>query len=245
MNMIAPPAGRLQDSGQLRRLDATALTPVAPAEPSIMQVADAEKYADFRTEVRPFSSHSPAFFAATDEDGMVLRFGTTLFVEPLAERFRIAWWPGATDFDLAFAETIISDVKAGHFADYPWRTLTSKRTGVEYFGASIGAYGPENDLRYQRGFLVECTEPGCSEYKNGYHLSADRDEPWVMHVATENFDCESYEIQLTKPSDGAEWGVTVHVDRFEPLNHVEIASMVSDLQWVNTELKKLNEGMVG
>lgn len=197
-------------------------------EPTILEVADAEKYESYSEEIRLLEGEKHAVFTEPHNDypgKAVYRFAVVIRVIPYREVFQIALRPGAGEKDLANGRWLIEKIKAGHFADFPWHEHVNSRG--QWFSISSGEHVLSSEVR--KGWFERCDDPGCVE---SMHIREYVDEE-PMHVAESNDDMSVQVIRF----DGA-WTVSLNIgDDFSP---EEAVSLANDLRWAAATAAKLN-----
>lgn len=205
-------------------------------EPTILEIADAEKYSDYTELVRFLTDEDDAMWAEKHDNlpaDAVYRFASLVRVVPYRQRFSIWLRPGAGPEDLAFAREQVAAIKAGHFHQFPWRS--HRNAEGEWFGMSLGEPVRLSELAKRDERLEECAEPACIE---PFH-ALWRDEP-PMHIA-EQIQSGKATIQVVKYGDEAAWSVyTDFGDSGWEMAPNQALSLANDLRWAAATVAKLN-----
>jgi hypothetical protein len=198
--------------------------------PTPAEVDWAEKHLDMPTVVS-FSDNYPVRHFL--HDGSWYRDAGFIWASETKGRFRIWLNKGATDVDLEYFEYIIERAKQGMLARHGWR---EKSPGTWSFTHHRLAAGPET-VGGRGTPLVECDEPACS---------ADWHSDWdVKHVA-DSIENDAYSLEVFRYGPNSEeegdheWRVYLVAQDAE-LTPAASAGLVSDLQWLTVECRRLND----
>lgn len=181
-----------------------------------------------------------------DGSGRWWRSCGTINVFPTGEvaRFRIRLFAGATLRDLRWLERMVAQAQAGSFINSGWEP-SAKTPGAFYFGHSRSIAEPGTKINGANDMLVPCDEPLCEEHTefNGWHLADDPELSMVEHSQPKVSTSDDHRVALTRMATDPVW--TVNVQAEGDLNEIQLASLISDLQWAMADLKKSNSAPLG
>jgi hypothetical protein len=150
-------------------------------------------------------------------------------------QFRIILFRATTETDMRAMENGVANIKAGHFNRFTWAKAAENKTGHTMLRSSLMVRRAEQDLADRH--LTPCTERACVDFGK-IHTCDDPDGAEGVFHKAQSFTCEQYTVTLERV-DAKPWSVCV--ERCDDLAPEGAASLISDLQWVTAECRKLNE----
>ncbi len=222
------------------------LTPYAhDRQPTPTEIADAQKYSEWRTKVT-LTDETTVYFTDHDTNpSRAYRFAGRLEAHPAAREFRVTMFDGATAGDLAFIEAEIEQIRRGGFDQIPW--TAHHADGPAWWSVRLGRAVDRDELRGPRepwtpdahDPLVACDDPDCASYRSvhGEMLAGDDVEP-VLHVH-DTIEGRAWRIVIWRGLGESRWQIEVTVE--EGISTADdAASMASDLQWAGAQVRRLN-----
>lgn len=156
-------------------------------------------------------------------------------------RFVIHLYAGANANDYLFLRRVVEAAKEGRFERFGWQRVEPENNDVRWWYDFSRSYAPSDaDLREcadRSSLVTACTDSRC---RDAVHTDAGHG---ATHTVDE-IDTDHYAISIERyfDRDGETERFSVVVNTTgEEMTHEQVASFVSDLQWMAETCRRANE----
>jgi hypothetical protein len=212
-----------------RRSCATVLS-VKPPTPT--EVDWATQFTNFNVRVN-YCKETRVF--TEDVMGTLFRFAGDIAVRPDHEEILVNVFVGATVDEFEILTTLdVRYIREGYWNSIPCKERVSPSTGEVFYKVSLGNPAGAFKGSGHDWLVAPCYEVGC--VKNGAHhrVYGEGDEP--IHTG-DCFERDDYEVHLVRYGS-APWELSINCDGL-PVGST--GSFLSDVAWLNSEARRLNE----
>lgn len=175
------------------------------------------------------------------------RFSFKIRIHHGSKRIYIILFKHATVQDFHLAQITVERMKAGEYSRYPWREWESKKWPDFTIESTVPGMPLKAATRAWAADSIyatrirACHEPGCDNYLTSIHIHRPGGTAATHHTC-ELIEGDGYRVIGTKVGTEGRWKLNIRIDDnvFDPR---EVPGFISDVQWVTTEIAKLNAAL--